>query len=337
MSSKKLLTTLVPKQELKRYLFEFKVPLSYKDVATTLEACRTLDDGLKLPETISADNVMTFKRILETMRKRTGRIDKSLVAVENNLVERAAEMGHNSAIALLAGRVLADKESPKEDTTHADYLLTQLMDRRHALAFKISGDLAYKAGYNEKAVKFYQLAIDNDIEDNAVLVECLRNIGLINFMNKQIQKARPAFERAVDVAEDPKQVMDCHYYLGQMLEPDKMAVRYHLERAGSNGLKEAFAPLGFLYLNYFNDQKLALEWFKLGAELGDVNCLIGQLDVYLKREDIQRAEGVMDKLKSSDVGKKALEFRPKAIERVESFRRQTGPREGIDISDRWGF
>ncbi|KAA8915933.1 hypothetical protein TRICI_001947 [Trichomonascus ciferrii] len=336
MSSRKVLTNLVPKAELRRYLFEFKVPLSYKDVAATLEACRTVD-SVKLPDTVSADNVMTFKRILETMRKRTGRIDKTLATVENNLVERAAEMGHNSAIALLAGRVLADKDSPKEDTTHADYLLTQLMDRGHALAFKISGDLAYKAGYSEKAIKFYQLAVDHKMDDNAVLVECLRNIGLINFMNKAITRARPAFERAVDVAEDPKQVMDCHYYLGQMLEPDKLAVRYHFERAAAHGLKEAFAPLGFLYLNYFNDQKLALEWFKLGAEVGDINCLIGQLDIYLKQDDVQRAEGVVDKLKTSEAGTKALEFRPKALERIEAFRKQTGPREGIDISDRWGF
>lgn len=337
MSGRKALTSLVPKQELRRYLFEFKVPLSYKDVSTTLEACQELDDNVKLPESISADNIMTFKRILETMRKRTGRIDKSLVSVENNLVERAAEMGHNSAIALLAGRVLADKESPKEDTTHADYLLTQLMDRGHALAFKISGDLAYKSGYSEKAVKFYQLAVDHDVGDNAVLVECLRNIGLVNFMNKAIQKARPAFERAIDVAEDPKQVMDCHYYLGQMLEPDKLAVRYHFERAASHGLKEAFAPLGFLYLNYFNDQQLALEWFKLGAEVGDVNSLIGQLDVYLKKDDIQRTEGIVDKLRASEAGAKALEFRPKALERIETFRKQAGPREDIVISDRWGF
>lgn len=332
------LSNLIPKKELRRYLFEFKVPLSYKDVTQTLESAGKPDE-ISPPSSVSADDIMTLKRILETRRKRTGKIDRSVAEVENNLVEQAAEMGHNSAIALLAGRVLSTRESQtEEDTTNADSLLTQLMDRGHALAFKISGDLAYTSGYSQKAIKFYQLAVDHDIEDNAVKVECLRNIGLIHFMNKSVTQARSAFEEAIDVAEDAKQVMDCHYYLGQILEQNKQAVKYHFERAASHGLKEAFAPLGFLHLNYFNRPYLAVEWFKLGKEIGDVNCLIGLLDVYVKHENkLEKAEPILGLLKSTEQGQKAMEFRTDSVNKIEQYVQDKEIQSTPASSDRWGF
>ncbi|ANB11949.1 Mss2p [Sugiyamaella lignohabitans] len=476
--------SLIPKRALRKYLFDFRVPLGYKTVVRVYQSCLDESDPNFLQPSKDVDQVppyqlMTLKRILENYRKSSGVISKRAVDVENNLVDRASELGDYAAIALLCGRTLASspgsdqqltrstsdtsatsatssalsgatastagssnitaatsatssgtsatdsttasssgttsattpanntdrttsgiassaassaaptlpdadssnasvnadvstgngsntpsnngassivvKESslPKdeitvEDRQHANLLLRQLMDKKFPLAFKIAGDLAYQRNQREKARQFYQLAIDNGIQsDNSLYVECLRNIGLICLMTKDqidLVTARRYFDKAVASALDLNQVSDCHFYLGQILEKNQTASRYHLEKAASTGLRQAFAPLGFLLLNYFNKVELAQQWFELGSSIDDINCHTGLFDCLMKLGDYEGAARVLDKIRRDEKGDLVVQSRKKLIEQLEQHRQGPPPggsgnrNDGADAgSERWSF
>lgn len=324
---------MLSKNVLKKYLFQLRVPLSYKQVTSTLEACQK---DLPLPPKVNAKDIMLLKKTLQLHRNKTNKVDKNLAQLERDMIERAAEMGHNDAIALLAGEVLQSKdESDEKNYKDADRLLTQLMNRYHPLAFKISGDIAYKSGYTQKAAEFYQLALDYGIEDQQVKAECWRNIGLINFSDRQIINTRKAFQSAIDTSKDSSKVMDCHFYLGQILDSDKKAAKYHFERAAISGLKESFAPLGFLNMNYFENQSMAEEWFKLGKDVGDVNCLVGLMDVYSKTQNIAKAADILYRIRKHPEAEKIIKLREQTIEKIDSFVRQNDVQ--VEGADRWSI
>lgn len=341
---------LISKNVLRQYLFEFRVPLSYKQVISTFEAGYkgfTKDN----PESVSGDQLMTLKRVMETYKRRTGVLSKVLSTIETNLVERAAELGNNNAIALLCARVMTDPTETQQNRGDADKLLQELMDQGLALAFKISGDLAYHYGHRDKAQQFYKLAVDKleqerkgneNVEDtdySVVLTECLRNIALIYFQDRSIDNARRMFERAVDSATESKQVMDCHYFLGQIVsDTDKHLARYHFEQAARHGLKESFTPLGYLNLAYFNDPLVAKEWFDLGRQVGDFGCTVGLFDAYMKMEDFENATKVYDAaMNGSNDGNKKLfqEKRIKAIEKLIANSQNSKRSQHDDSKDRW--
>ncbi|CAN6616206.1 protein Mss2p, mitochondrial [Trichomonascus vanleenenianus] len=340
---------LLPRNTLKKYLFKCKVPLSYRKALGILESCRDADLTTPVPAKVTGSDVMRMKYVLEAFRKQTGTISKQLVTVEENLVEKAAEMGDNTAIALLSGRILTDNNNPKEDRDHADKLLTGLMDLGYPIAFKVSGDLAYKAGHTEEAKSLYQLAVKQGISGSAK-VECFRSIGIISMASRRVNDAREAFEQAVEAAESVEQVMDCHFYLAQTYENNRLAAKFHFQQAASQGLKEAFAPLGFLYLNYFGNQDLAFEWFDLGRQVGDLRCLVGLFDIYMSRKDHAMAQEILTQIKShGENGSKALERRSEAVQALEkalspAAAPPTGPKGGSaqprgpsGSDSRWGF
>ena len=328
---------VLPRKTLRKYLFEFKVPLSYKIAVQIYHECRT-NIQWQVPSKVSSQQLMTLKRILETHRRRAGVISKDAITIENNLVEKAAEMGNNWAIALLCGTAIADKNGSPQDREYGNNLLRQLMDRKFPLAFKIAGDLAYQMGHPEKAIRFYELAVDNGLDDNALLVECLRNIGLISLMtDKNVIKAREYFEIATQTAQDLKQVSDCHFYLGQILDQNKIKARYHLQRAASVGLRESFAPLGFLLMNYFNEVQLAHEWFDLGSSVDDFNCLVGLFDSCVRLGDSKGAFAALGRIRSNELGTKVLEGRKDSVERVldEIKGDDDMQDERVESKDRW--
>lgn len=301
------------KRVLKPYLFEFKVPLAFSKVVDTLASCR---DDMELPKKVTADDLMSLKRVLETYRKRTGSIISENVTIERNLLERAAELGDSSAIAILCGDVLSNSEANEEDKTHADSLLVELMSQQYALSFKVSGDLAYKMGMKKEALEFYQKAANiwekktvNSVTELPNRAECLRSIGVLNFNLGDAVRAKKYFEKAVALSDDNSQVADCHYYLGQLYEYDKPKACYHFERAAMSSLKESFAPLGFLYLNYFDSPDLAYEWFNLGTQLGEENCLMGLFDCFIKKGEYAKARAVALKLSKLDNGNSFLASR----------------------------
>lgn len=315
---------LPPKGQVRLYLFQHRVPHSYQTVLKSYAACYGTNDA-PLPKGIKGSDLVKLKNVLETHRKRTGSAARPALRLEANLIERAAELGDETAIALLCGKTLLtpltenateqQRKEEEEDRAHAIRLLDELsVERGFGLAYKIKGDVAYKHGSMSKAEDLYQACIDSlpatgsrDSDSNTATlrVECLRNIGIMRFRTFDVEISRTYFELAVLEAENnevgnPAQAMDCHYYLGQIMsESDKKRARYHLEQAARQGLKEAFAPLGFLLLNYFNKRGLAKEWFDLGADVGEVTSLIGQFDVAMLDENYEQAEKSLEKIKKN--------------------------------------
>lgn len=286
---------LPKKKVIRQYLYEKKINLSYKKVIQTYEACWNNEDT-PLPAGVQAHDVYQLKTILEANRKKTGALSKTALLLESNLIEKAAEMGDNMAITLLCGRTLNDEKASEEDKSYAVKLLDDLCEIQFGPAFKIKGDIAYKHGHISKAEDLYQDCLDANLsqELNSVKIECLRSIGVIRFNNYDLEQAKLYFQLAIAEAEQPSQVMDCHFYLSQILEEDKDRARYHLEQAARFGLKQSFAPLGFLLMNYFNRPDLAVEWFDLGNSIGDFNSIVGLFDVSIKQ-------------KKYDVARKAFE------------------------------
>lgn len=340
-----IISKVLPKQTLRKYLFEFKVPLSYRNVVKLYNDAYNGTDIVSANSSlqVSSAQLMTLKRILETHRRRSGSLSKIAATIESNLVEQSAELGDNTAIALLCGSTLTDAfassstASPpqEDDVAHANKLLKQLMDMKFPLAFKISADLAYKMGHSAKAKEFYQLALDSGIgksmaNAHTLETDCLRSIALISFMDKDLVTAKKYFEQAIAASHDPKQVMDCHFYLAQILAYNPGPVRYHLERAAAQGLKEAFAPLAFLILSKFPEESnLALEWFRLGASINDFNCVVGLFDYCYKNGLRCEALSCLDKIRTSSSTPKdtltaVMQKRQDAIKDLEADTIETG-------------
>jgi mitochondrial protein MSS2 len=287
----------IDKKTLRKLLYENHINLSYKKVKATYESCMK-DDG-PLPSGVASQDLIQLKNVLESYRKRTGRIERTQLDLERQLIERAAEMGNNLAVSLLCYMTLTDKQSNKDDSEHANKLLKSLVDQQHGPALKVSGDLAYELGYGDSALKFYNQALTTDCEplDARSRTACLRAAGLLNFQHQRFVLAKDYLERAIESAVDPSQVYECHFYLSQLIEEDKQRSRYHLEHAARFGLKESFSKLGFLLHNYFDEVDQAKEWYKLGIEIGDLASMMGLFELYIKTGEKLEALGLLDELR----------------------------------------
>jgi TPR repeat protein len=205
------------------------------------------------------------------------------------------------------------------------------MDQRYPLAFKVSGDLAYKMKMPDKALQFYELAIKQGGLDNSAETECLRNVGLISFTERDLMKARSFLERAVMKAVEPSQVADCHFYLAQLYEEDKDAALYHFESAAANGVSGAIAPTGFLLLNYFNRVEQAYDWFAIGSFGGDFQSTVGLFDACVRLGRLEEAKDALAKIRESPHVDSVLATRQEAVIRVEAERRQLQQGKGGSI------
>lgn len=319
--------------------------MSYRKVIKIYEACWK-DNEQTLPPGVNADDVYQLKTILEAHRKSTGSINKHSLFLESNLIERAAELGNNMAISLLCGRTLSDAAAIDDDKEHAVKLLDELCGIGFGPAFKIKADIAYKFGHVSKAEELYQSCLDAKLssELNSVKIECLRSIGVIRFNGYDLDQSKLYFQLAIAEAERPDQVMDCHFYLSQIVEQDKNKSRYHLEQAARHGLKQAFAPLGFLLLNYFNKPELALEWFELGNSIGDFNSGVGLFDVSIRNGNIESAQKVLTNIKKFAPDEATLDHfltsRRESVARVISRTEPDSPKPETPLREskgRWDF
>lgn len=331
------------KKIIRQYLYEKKIGLPYRKVVRTYEACWG-DNNEVLPSGVKADDVYQLKTILETHRKRTGSINRQALSLESNLIERAAELGNNMAISLLCGRTLNDENAVEEDKEHAVKLLDELCELGFGPAFKIKADIAYKFGHVNKAEGLYQSCLDSNLSSdlNTVKIECLRSIGVIRFNTYDLEQAKLYFQLAIAEAERPDQVMDCHFYLSQIIEQDKDLSRYHLEQAARHGLKQAFAPLGFLLLNYFNRPELAVEWFELGNSIGDFNSVVGLFDVSVRQGKLDIAQKALENIKKFTPDEATLEHfltsRSQSVARVvEQIKPISSEAPLPEAKGRWDF
>lgn len=319
----------IPKKIIQRYFFKFKVPLRYNDINKLIETCATDYDVVSFPKRYTADSIVAIKRSLEDCRKNEGIITKTAAEAESNLLEAAADMGDSTAIALLCGARMRAPDTTEEEMNSGSDLLKQLMDRKFPLAFKVSGDLAYLMGHSSQALKFYEMALDNGLEDQRLVVECLRNMGHIQFKYFRLIEARSSFSRACMLAEDTKQVSDCHFLLAQLRESDRMASRRHLEIAAANGLHDAFPILGNLLLNWFGEGVAAREWFKLAITTDRTGqSLVGLLDAANQLGDEDLAYSTLKKIEHHPESQLLIESRKDLINNLLARKKKLTQTEG---------
>lgn len=299
------LETILPKKKtINRLLFDNDSRLAYKKAMPILSTVYTNLDTpqeIKLPAYTRHDDLMTLRSILHDLRSVTNSINKNLVDLENELVEQAAELGNNDAIAMLAFEAVASKDTSKEDYDYANNLIQQLTEKKHPLVFKLAGDFAFSKSYHDQAAQYWQQFLE--LEDNTILASHVySNLGVYCYHYKKprpdLKEAKLCFEKAIRFGQLDSHIVKAHYYLGQLYSiTDPVLSRYHLEISASKGLQESLPSLGFMELNVFNNVPKALEWFKLGVEANnDVSCLIGQFDAHIREGNRAKAMKILTNL-----------------------------------------
>lgn len=300
------LINIIPRKKiLNRILFDQDSRLTYKKVMQTYDCIyQNLDSpqDIKLPSYIRSDDLMVLKDVLGVIRKTTNTINSNLVAIENELVEQASELGNNDAISMLAFKTIQDKNTTKEDYKYATKLIDDLSKLKHPLTFKLAGDLAFSKGALEQAKDYWLEFIE--LEPNTINASHVySNLGIYfytQYPKPDLYKARYYLEKSMALGQLDSVILRSHYYYSQLftLTNPKLA-KYHLEICASKGLKESFNSLGFMEMNVFNNYPKSLEWFKLGVEAdGDLSCLIGQFDLYILLKDYKNANRILQKIKS---------------------------------------
>lgn len=303
--------SVLPKQKtLSRLLFDHDSRLAYKKVMpifTNIYENLETPTNIRLPHYTKHDDLMTLRAVLRDIRALSNAVNKNLVDLENELIEQAAELGNNDAIAMLAFEAIGSSETLPEDYAYANKLIKELQDAKHPLVFKLAGDLAFAKNYHEQAAQYWNQFLELE-DDSLVASHVYTSLGLFyfNFAKPEpnLAKARECLEKAIKFGELDTSIIKAHYYLGQLYSmTDPKRSRYHLEISASKGLQESFASLGFLELNVFDNPLKAIEWFKLGVEgNNDITCLIGQFDSHVKTENLLKAKSILANL--ADIKKK---------------------------------
>lgn len=304
--SRSALKELLPsKKVMNRILFDQDSRVGYSKAMKIYETVYSnLDDpdSIRLPKYTQSDDLMRLKEVLAVIRKTTNTINRNLVALENELVEQAGELGNNDAISMLAFQTIQDPKTDKEDYKYANTLIDELSRINHPLTYKLAGDLAFKNKAFSQAelfwLKFLELE-SNTIEASHVY----SNLGIYYYTRSprpDLMRARYYLQKSLAYGELDATILKSHYFYSQLFTlTDPKIAKYHLEICAGKGLKESFASLGFLEMNVFNNFDKSLEWFKLGHEAdGDLSCLIGQFDCYMLLKDLKNAMKVLQKIRS---------------------------------------
>lgn len=260
-------------------------------------------EEIRLPKYATHADLMMLRSILYDIRSVTKSVNRNLVDLENELVEQAAELGNNDAIAMLAFEAIQEKSTSKDDYEHANNLIRQLSEAKHPLVFKLAGDLAFSKNFHEQAAKYWQEFLE--LENNTILASHVySNLGAYYYHylspRPDLKKAKLCFDKAIQFGELDSHIVKAHYYLGQLYTiTDPELSRYHLQLSASRGLQESFPSLGFLELNVFNNIPKAIEWFKLGVESSsDLSCLIGQFDAHVRSGNSINALSILANLEA---------------------------------------
>ncbi|CDH13013.1 related to MSS2-COX2 pre-mRNA splicing factor [Zygosaccharomyces bailii ISA1307] len=280
------------KRTVNRLLFELDSKHTFNKLYPVYESIynemqREMDT--KIPKSVSPSDLMVMKKVLEKIRHRTKSINPHLLALENALLDKSAELGNNDAIALLAFDVLRDPEhNTTDDVKYGKKLVKELYRRNHHLTFKLLGDLSLKSGNDVEASKYYLKTLQ--LEDNTYLAgEVYGQLGQINFRKPDLNEAERCFLKAVKLSPLEYSVHS-HFYLSQIyMNSNPVKARALMENCATQGFRESFKALGFLEMNYFSNMPKAREWFKLGMELFDIECFVGFFDCSLNLRDLSAA------------------------------------------------
>lgn len=276
------------KKMINRLLFELDSRLTFAKLYPLYEKLyKEMDKevNVAIPKGFEPKDLMIMKKVLEKVRHKTKAINKNLIRLENELLDKAAEMGDNDAIALLCFDVLKDPSvNTKEDVDHGRKLIKALYKLDHPLTIKLTADLALKS-QDDKAAEEYYLKFLNLQDDTFLAGEVYGQLGQINFRKPDLVEAEKCFLKSIQLSPIDYSVRS-YFLLGQMyVNNDIFKARSLIESSATQGFKESFRTLGFLEMNYFKDLPKAQEWFKLGMELYDIDCFIGYFDCAINRQE----------------------------------------------------
>ncbi|EDO17536.1 hypothetical protein Kpol_534p15 [Vanderwaltozyma polyspora DSM 70294] len=292
-----LFETVFPKQKfIKKILFDLDSRLTYSKLQPLFKYFyENMDNdeveitANKLWKGITGDDLMLMKKVLERTRRKTKATNKHLLVLENSILDKAADVGNQDAIAILSFDVLKDpKNSTDEDIDYARMLTKQLYKSQHPMTIKFIGDLSLRQHNDVEAEKYYKKFLE--LEDDTVLAgEVYGQLGELYFRRANVFKAEEHFKKSVKLTPMDLSVRS-YYYLAQInMNSYPQLARTLLELCATQGFKEAFRSLGYLEMNYYNSNDKAYEWFKLGMELYDVECYFGFFDCCLKLKDTKSA------------------------------------------------
>lgn len=271
-----------------RILFELDSKLTFPKLYPVYESIYNnlghSDRENALPKSFTASDVMIMKKVLEKLRHRTKSTNRNFIALENELLEKAAEMGDNDAIGLLAYSVLKNpQKNSAEDVAHAKSLIKQLYQMNHSLTLKLTGDFAWRSDDFTNAESYYKRFLEFE-NDTFRAGEVYGQLGILYLRKPDLKEAERCFLSSISLA--PREnVVKSYYHLAQLyMESYPLKARSLMESAAAEGFKESFQLLGFLEMNYFQNYAKSQQWFKLGMELFEVDCYIGYFDSCVKMQ-----------------------------------------------------
>ncbi|AET38860.1 Mss2p Ecym_3373 [Eremothecium cymbalariae DBVPG len=291
---------LPPNKMMKRILFELDSRLTlsklyplYKQVYESMDST---NPSINLSSGINATDLMIMKKALEKIRYKSKSINKNLLALENELLYKAAELGDNNAVSLLAFDVLNHpSDNCEKEVKHAKELIKQLHLSNHPLSLKLMGDFALKNNNDEVAEQYFLKFLHFE-KDTSLAGEVYGQLGKIFLRKPILAAAEEYFLKSIKYCTLEYSVHS-YFYLGQLyISSDPIKAKALTESAATQGFRESFMVLGNLEMNYFSDFSKALEWFKLGMELSDIECFIGGFDCAIKMKDFNIAKKCLNSM-----------------------------------------
>ncbi|KAH7586440.1 Protein MSS2, mitochondrial [Nakaseomyces glabratus] len=302
--SKKFMEHFPKKKTINKLLFDLNSRLTYKKlypIYVGLYHGVPVPQQQKLLDGVKGSDLIVMRNVLEKVRNRTRYARPDMLKLEDKLLELAAELGNNDAIAILSFRSIRENmgtnsaaEANNEEVTIAKKLFKDLYNINHLLAIKLLGDLALEANNWEEALTFYNKYINIAVKDNGHLLtgnddltgEVYGKLGEIEFTYlANMTKAEEYWQKCLELTSVEDSVR--WYFLAAQIymSSEPLKSRILLEKAASQGFKESLTSLGFLEMNYFRDYGRAKEWFKLGMEVFELQSFIGFFDCCVKNED----------------------------------------------------
>lgn len=342
---------LPPKKIISRLLFDNNARYNFNKYYPVIESIYESKDPKladSIPETFQGRDLMIFQKVLAQIRKQTHTINPKLVKLENDLIEIAAERGSRDALTTLSFMALDDPkgEFRDDDKEAARGFLKKLIELKHPLVFKMAGDrelrgisfnstetsttlvnsqllptedipmngLTTSSKHLSRSISFYNEFLK--LDPNSILSgSAHRSLGMIYFRLMELTKSFDHFQRAIQLSPESDN-SQAHFFLGLLNEHDPILSRYHFQIAAGEGFRESFSNLGYLELNIFKDALKAREWFKLGAELGVNECIVGLFDVANRLGDTKDAFKVITRADKLGVGKLLRTVRSDNVKKV---------------------
>ena len=242
------------------YLHYLLDPLALKYPAT-LKRLEPLLDAVKtapMDESFKNDiSLLVTECLIRAIEARTGPMGKASEEARDQAVEASMEQGfiltgyyydalvqfekdpaglRNAYGDMLTGIEVGKEEKRAAQIQFANQADTELLHLSRPLEGKllVTAEQRLSAGDAETAQKLAQEALDEKSEDPGRALFILAQVAT---MNRDIQGARNYFQRALEVAQEPKVVAWSHIYLGRIfdLQEDRAAALDHYRAALNAG------------------------------------------------------------------------------------------------------